>query len=294
MSLSTNCDFNFSGDKSNRFIPFIIGFLMYSATIAVMSGFFTQKLTSEWNDSLNGHMTIEFQSNIAGATETLTENQKEEIIKIVKSTSEIKSIKLLSESEILKILEPWLSGTSIPDDFPLPTIFDVESKNGAKIDLLLLTEKLSKVSSGVKIYDHANWYTPILQISNALFFFAILLSIWIFVTVSSTVIFITKQTLNAHENIVKILQLIGATNTYIASQFKKYYFSVCCQSSFLSIFLGALTLIAVIFVFGGKLDLTTIKYAVILFVMPIITTMIVMITSKKSVIFFLKNDKWIN
>ncbi|MDR2681729.1 MAG: hypothetical protein LBB29_01620, partial [Holosporaceae bacterium] len=165
-------DFNFQSDKTNRFVPFILGFLMYSVALAIMSCFFTYNLTSEWSNTLNGHITIGFQSNIDGPDETLTPIQMQEIIKIVESTNGIKSIKKLDDSDILKILEPWLSGTSIPDDFPFPTIFDVESYKNVPIDLLQLTEKLSKVSPGVKIHDHANWYAPILKISNGLFSFA--------------------------------------------------------------------------------------------------------------------------
>lgn len=293
MDLSIKGDFNFSGDKSNRFIPFIIGFLMYSATIAIMSCFFTQQLTSEWSNALNGHMTIEFQANVIGAEETLTEKQKEEVVKILQSTNGIKSVKILHETEILKILEPWLNSTSIPDDFPFPTIFDVEAEKNERIDLLLLTEKLSTISQGVKIHDHANWYAPIVKISNGLFFFAILLSVLIFVTVCSTVIFITKKTLNAHENIVKILQLIGANNEYIAAQFKRYYFSISCKASLLSILFSIFTVSGIIFVSSSGIDITVLKYILIFLLIPVITIILVMITSKNSVMFFLNNDKWI-
>jgi cell division transport system permease protein len=293
MDLSRNSDFNFSGDKSNKFIPFIIGFLMYSATIAVMSCFFTHSLTSEWSNALNGHMTIEFQANVIGAEEALTEKQKEEVIKVLQSTAGIKSAKLLCETEILKILEPWLSSTSIPDDFPFPTIFDVEAQKNEKIDLLLLTEKLSKISQGAKIHDHANWYAPIVKISNGLFFFAILLSVLIFITVCATVVFITKKTLNTHEDIVKILQLIGANNSYIADQFKKYYFSIGCRASLLSILFSILTVSGIIFISSSGIGIAALKYIIIFLIIPIVTTILVMVTSKNSVVFFLNNDKWI-
>ncbi|GHT94928.1 hypothetical protein FACS1894122_12020 [Alphaproteobacteria bacterium] len=126
LSFKQDFDFDFYSDKTNRFIAFIIGFLMYSLTIAVMSCFFTYNLTSDWNKSLKGHMTIEFQSSLDGTDETLTEKQISDIIEIVRATDGMKSIRKLQESDILKIIEPWLSGTSIPDDFPFPTIFDVD------------------------------------------------------------------------------------------------------------------------------------------------------------------------
>lgn len=294
LSLRFDSDFNFDGDRINGFIPFIIGFLIYSVTIAMMSAFFTHQLTSEWSDALNGHMTIEFQSNVVGDSEALTDKQKEEVSEIIKSTPGIKRVKKLQETEILKILEPWLNSTSIPDDFPFPTIFDVESDKEAKIDLLLLTEKLSKVSPGVKIHDHANWYAPIVKVSDGLFFFAILLSVLIFCTVCATVIFITKHTLKSHEDVVRILQLIGANNSYIASQFKQYYFSIGLKASLLSIILSLLTIIRVFFIYPGVSINSMIQYAVILLMVPVIATIILMITSRHSVMYFLNEDKWVN
>jgi cell division transport system permease protein len=288
-------DFDFKSDKSNRFVPFIIGFLMYTVTIALMSSFFTHNITSGWSDALNGRITIEFQSNVDGTDENLTSKQREEIIKIIKSTDGIKSVKKLQEASMLKILEPWLSSTAIPDDFPFPTIFDVETEKDAKVDLLLLTDKLSKISQGVRIHDHANWYAPIVKISNGLCGFAIVLSILIFATVCATIIFITRKTLGVHLDTVKILQLIGANNSYIASQFKRYYFAVGCTASMISIGCSLCSILGVFLISSsGIFGLEIVKYLLIAVVVPLITILLVMTTSKNTVLFFLKNDKWIH
>lgn len=294
LSFKMDSDFNFDGDKINNFIPFIIGFLMYSVTIAMMSAFFTHKLTTNWSNALNGHMTVEFQSNVIGEGEVLTDKQNDEVIEIIKGTPGIIQVKKLQEAEILKILEPWLSSTSIPDDFPFPTIFDVESNKDVKIDLLLLTEKLSRISSGVKIHDHSNWYAPIVKVSDSLFFFAILLSVLIGCTVCVTVIFITKHTLKSHEDIVRILQLIGANNSYIASQFKRYYFSIGLKASLLSIILSLFTVAKLFYISSSLSPNVLIEYGSILVSVPFVAIIIVMITSHNSVMYFLSKDKWVN
>ncbi|MDR2645732.1 MAG: hypothetical protein LBC04_00930 [Holosporaceae bacterium] len=294
-SFNKNCDFDFVGDKSNGFVPFIIGFLMYSVTVSVMSSFFTHNLTVGWKNALNGHITIEIQSNIIGIGEIITNRQNEEIIKIIKSTAGIKTVKKLQETDILKILEPWLSSAAIPDNFPFPTIFDVEAKKN--VDLSALLDKLSKISPLVKIHDHANWYAPIVKISDSLFGFAIILSVLIFVTVCATVIFITRKILSTHLNTVKILQLIGASNAYIASQFKRFYWDIGCKSILISILCSFIMIGGVVLVSLGTHcmrmeDIVT--YGAIAILVPLMATLSIIVTSKKTVLFFLKNDKWIN
>ncbi|MDR0753615.1 MAG: hypothetical protein LBE95_03030 [Holosporaceae bacterium] len=260
-----------------------------------MSGFFTHNLVSGWKNALSGHITIEFQSNINGVDETLTPKQSEEIIKIIKSFPEIKSVKKLQETDILKILEPWLNSTAIPDNFPFPTIFDIETEKSAQLNLLELTNKLSKISQGVRIHDHVNWCTPIIKISNSLFSFAIILSVLIFATVCATVIFITRKTLSEHMNTVKILQLIGANNSYIASQFKHCYFIESCLSSLISILCSFFTIGGIIYIFSNETSgMAILKYTLQIVIVPLIATVLVVTTSKNTVLFFLKNDKWIN
>jgi cell division transport system permease protein len=293
--LKYDFDFNFNGDKSNKLIPFIVGFLMYSTTIAIMSCFFTENLTSDWNKALNGRITVEFQSKVDGVDETLTEKQKDEVFQTLQSTGGIKSVRKLRESDILKILEPWLSSTAIPDDFPFPTIFDVETEKGAGIDLLALSDKLSKISQGARVHDHANWYAPIVKISNGLFCFAILLSFLIVATVCVTVIFITKKTLSVHQDVVKILQLIGANNLYIASQFKRYYFATGVQASVISIVFGLLTILGINFVLSvDVMSLGTLKHLLITVSIPVFITVLIMNTSKSTVLFFLNNENWVS
>lgn len=293
LSLNFESDFNFSGDPINRFVPVVIGFLVFSVTIAVMSALFTNRITSEWSSALNGHMTIEFQSNVVGESEALTEKQQKEVMDIVNSTPGIIKVKKLQESDMLKILEPWLSGTSVPDDFPFPTIFDVESDPDIKVDLLLLTEKLSRISQGVKVYDHSNWYAPIVKVSDTLFFFSILLSLLMLCTVCATVIFITKYTLKSHEHVVKILQLIGATNLYIASQFKQYYFFVGIKASTISIGLSLLILIRIFFIYPSLSWGAILEGAIATLLVPAAAIATLIITSRNSVMFFLKENEWV-
>ena len=290
-----NYDFDFAGDKTNRFIPFILGFLIYSVSIAVMSCIFTDSITKDWSNALNGRMTIEFQTNIAETNKSLTEKQTQEILKTLKEYPGIKKARKLSDSDILKILQPWLKNTAIPDNFPFPTIFDVEAEKGAHIDLLHLSEQLSKIYADVKIHDHANWYAPILKISNVLFFFAFVLSVLLFLTVFSTIIFITKKTLYAHQHVVRILQLIGATNSYIAAQFRRYYFSVGKGASFISVFCSLITIISINYIYCGDcFDMSCIKYLAAGLFIPVLATLLIMLTAQSTVVFFLNNDKWID
>lgn len=295
MSSKSDYDFDFKGEKIDRLLPFILSFLMYCAIIAIVSCGFTYNLTQRWSNNLNGHMTIEIQSSTVGISDTLTPQQKNDVLDTIQKTPGIKFVRQLKEEDILKVLEPWLRGTAIPDDFPFPVIFDAIADKNVKVDLLDLTERLSKITPDVKIYDHANWYDPILKISNGLFFFAILLSCFIFATVCATVIFITKKTLREHSDIVRILQLIGAPNNYIASQFRRYYFSVGGLASVIAFVSGVLSILAINFVANVEpWNITSLKYLGFVLAIPMVLTIVIIITSQRTVLFFLNKEQWIN
>lgn len=295
MALSFQYDFNFQTDKTNKFITVIFGFLIYCMTITFMSGIFTYNLTENWDKSLNGQLTVEFPAHSEGTNSTLTEKQLEEITNLLQGTNGVLKVRKLKDSDILKILEPWLDSTAIPDDFPFPILFDVELDRKANVDLLDLTSKLTKISQGVRIHNHANWYVSIAKISKGLFGFSVLLSALILLTVCATIIFIINKTLGNHRDVVKILQLIGARDKYIASQFKRYYFSVSLNGTLISLGLSVLTIFGITYLIGaGWITWDNIRYLGISLIVPIIVIMVVMITSHNTVLYFLRNEDWLD
>lgn len=295
MAFSSKYDFNFKKDKSNSFIIFVFGFLVYCMTLAFMSGIFTYSLTDNWKSSLTGKLTIEFPVNVDGVKESITEKQKEEVINIVQAVPGIISIRKIKEADILKILEPYLSGTAVPDDFPFPTLFDVNMEKDSSVNLLDLTAKLSKISQNVRIHEHSRWYEPIAQLSLGLFGFSMLLAILILMTVCATIIFITRKTLREHHEVVKILQLIGAKDKYISSQFRRYYFSLSIKGTLLSILLSISTIFGITYLINGDLlSLTNIKYMIASVITPIIVICITMLTSQITVVRLLKSEDWID
>ena len=299
MSRASQYDFDFDSDTSNRLLPFIMSFLFFTACMAIISCIFTYDLTRRWSNSLNGKLSIEIQAvttgdNTNSSDACLTANQIDEIIKIVQDTPGVKSVKRLQDEDMLKILEPWLNVTAIPDDFPFPIILDVQTNEKCKIDLLGLTEKISRVTSNVRIHDHANWYAALERVSNGLFLFAFLLTGFVLFTVCAVVIFITRKNLMVHKNVIKILQMVGARNNYIAAQFKNYYFSIGCKASIITFVLGLLIIFMVNVVSGTSwYSMLCLAYICALLLVPFAMTFIVMFTTRRAVLFFLDNDNWV-
>lgn len=295
MALSFQYDFNFKKDKTSRFITIIFGFLIYCMSITFMSGVFTFNLTDNWDKSLNGQLTVEFPAHSEGTNSTLTEKQMDQILHLLQSTNGILRVRKLKDSDILKILEPWLDSTAIPDDFPFPVLFDVEVDRKTNVDLLDLTSKLTKIYQGVRIHNHANWYVSISKISKGLFGFSVLLSALILLTVCSTIIYIVKKALSSHKDVVKILQMIGARDKYIASQFKRYYLSVSLKGSLVSFILSLMTILGITYLVGANwINLDNVRYLGISLFVPIIVIVLVMITSQSTVLYFLRNEDWLD
>ena len=295
MALSFQYDFYFKTDKTNKFIAIIFGFLIYCMTITFMSGIFTYSLTDSWDKSLNGQLTVEFPAHSEGTNSTLTEKQLNEVNLLLQGTRGVLKVRKLKDADILKILEPWLDSTAIPDDFPFPVLFDVEVDRNVNVDLLDLTSKLTKISQGVRIHNHANWYVSIAKISKGLFGFSVLLSVLILLTVCSTIIFIIKKTLSNHRDVVKILQLIGARNKYIASQFKRYYFSISLKGTWISLVLSMMTIFGITYLVGANwINWNNIRYLGISLIVPIIVIIVIMVTSQNTVLYFLKNEDWLD
>ena len=130
---------------------------------------------------------------------------------------------------------------------------------------------------------------------KGLFGFSVLLSALILLTVCSTIIYIVKKALSSHKDVVKILQMIGARDKYIASQFKRYYLSVSLKGSLVSFILSLMTILGITYLVGANwINLDNVRYLGISLFVPIIVIVLVMITSQSTVLYFFTCDLFIH
>lgn len=207
-------DLPLAGDASGRFLPWIIGCMVYLAALALAGALAADNLATRWHADLAGRFTVELPP-------APSSNEKDaklrEITGYLADIEGVTAVKLIGAAEKAALLQPWLGGTELPADIVLPDLIVVEAAKA--IDMAKLSTELTAFDPGIRIDDHGGWHGDLLAFSRSMKILALIVLSLIALAAVSTVIFVTRTGLAIHRRVIEIVHLVGAQDSYIARQF---------------------------------------------------------------------------
>ena len=207
-------DLPLAGDASARFLPWIIGCMVYLAALAVAAALSADNLAERWHADLAGRFTVELPPSPPSDEK---EAKLRNITGFLSTIDGVTAVKLVGDSEKAALLQPWLGGIELPDDIALPDLIVVEA--GKAVDLAKVSVELVAIDPAIRVDDHANWNGDLLAFSNSMKILALIVLSLIALAAVSTVIFVTRTGLAIHRRVIEIVHLVGAQDAYIARQF---------------------------------------------------------------------------
>ncbi|HZT50985.1 MAG TPA: cell division protein, partial [Stellaceae bacterium] len=137
-----------------------------------------------------------------------------------KATAGIVAARPLPRAEVAKLLEPWLGPTLPADELALPRLIDVRVDTARGADLEGLGKALAKAAPSAVLDDHRLWLERLAALVRAAQATALGIVVLIGGAAVLTVIFTTRAGLAVHRDVIELLHLMGARDSYIASQFQ--------------------------------------------------------------------------
>ena len=199
---------------ASRYLPWTVGLLVFLATLALAAGMFLSSAGETWRRSLSGTLTIQVP---AGPDQ---ESHARAAVDLLRATPGIVTVRNIPESEIAAMLEPWLGARVSRLDLPMPALIDAAVEREQGIDIEALSIRLESVAPGSTVDDHAVWLRRLTDFADVAVSVSLAVMLVILVSAVMTVIFTTRTGLAIHGDVVEVLHLIGAQDSYIARQFQ--------------------------------------------------------------------------
>ncbi|WP_374649993.1 cell division protein FtsX [Dongia sp.] len=217
--LGLRTDLPLDRDAAAKFLPWILGFMVYLAALAVGSAMAVDRLAAHWQSGLTGNLTVEvpFTDDVS-----VTERSEvlDKVIDLLSATPGVAGTTLLDDREIARLLEPWLGPEAGELDIPLPAMIAVTLRDDAVLDQTQLQRDLAAVQPGARVDAHADWIADALAFLRGLKLLALLLTGLVLGATALTIVFVTRTGLSIHRSVIEIVHLIGAPDAYIAGQFQ--------------------------------------------------------------------------
>ena len=193
------------------------GAMAFLAVFALALSLATGRLASRWTESLAQTATV----RISAPADQL-DLQTLKVIEVLQTTPGVAFARALTNDETRALLEPWL-GPDVPvDALPIPQLIEVtEGEPG--FDAAGLKLRLAAEAPGAILDDHMRWRKPLVSAATRIRSLGLLSLGLIAGATAAMITLATQAALAANGQVIRVLRLVGAKDTYIARAFVRRF-----------------------------------------------------------------------
>ncbi len=264
----------------------VIGVMCFLASVALGITLTVSNISNQWSDDLAGVITVQIKPRPG-------ENMEAQIaaaLEILEATPGIASSEVVPGSDAAELLEPWLGGVALPADIGVPQLIDVRLEPNREPDLIALAQRLEANVPGVELDDHFRWKSRLAAFARSLEGLAIAALVLIVVATVAIVVFATRAAMEANREIIQVLHLIGARDTFIAGEFQAQFLWVGFRAGIIGAAAAAILLLLLTAMAGGRgefflpgLGVTWVTYPALILV-PLLASAVTLSTARVTVL----------
>ncbi|MCT4683914.1 MAG: cell division protein FtsX [Roseicyclus sp.] len=195
----------------------VSGAMAFLAVFALALSLASGRLADRWSDALAQSSTIRLSAPAAEL-----EAQTWTVLTVLEQTPGVDSARALSDDEQRALLEPWF-GPDLPiGDLPVPRLIEViETPDGYDADGL--RQRLAAEAPGAVLDDHTRWRRPLVEAADRLRLLGWLALSLILASTAAMVTLAAQAALASNEQVIRVLRLVGARDSYIARAFVRRF-----------------------------------------------------------------------
>lgn len=209
-------DLPLNKDIAARFVPAVIALMVYLGTLVCVFTLFLVHSTHSWESQLVTDLTIELPTFDVSTSNSL----QSQVLQIVTQTPGVQRASAVPQEEIKTLFRSLIGEDANVDPLSLPIMIDVSLDGKENIDIKSLEAHLKHLSPYIHLIDHRTWQSQVLNLIHTTILLASFVTLLILLAALATTTFATRTGLLIHRQVIEILSLIGATNSYIAKQFQ--------------------------------------------------------------------------
>lgn len=219
-------------DAREAALFFVVCALCFLAALSGLVARSAYSAAGEWTDRVTGQITIRVRGDDAATARA---------VDLVKTAPDIISARALDRAESEELLRPWLGPTGVPADLPLPHLIAAEA-NPAAAGANGAGERVSAILKAANINatvdDHIVWSEDVRRATNSAGLVALVAVGLLGATGLAVIAFATHATLLARRDIVELLHLTGAKDSFISGLFEQRFLMLGVQAGALGALLA--------------------------------------------------------
>lgn len=280
----------FLSDKAERasgsLLPWVIAVMVYLSGLALAGAVSVNDAVTNWTGDLGRQLTVQ----IVASNAEVQEDQARAAEALLASTPGVEAVRRLADSELARLLEPWLGTGNVDADLPLPTLLDVTLIEGRTLNTRALASQLQNVAPDARLDTNEQWLGRLHAVASMVQGTALVILVLITLATVAIVIFGTHAGLAAHRQTIETLHIIGARDSLIAREFQDRFLKLGIWGGLIGIIFAGLTLYLggrlMDSLGGGIMERVTLNMtdAILLVLLPLVAGILSMLTARITVL----------
>jgi len=287
-------DVPLDGDASGRFLPWLVAVMVYLAALALICALSMSRAIGHWEQGLRGTLTIQIpraaQGDGRGDGAGVTSDALDRVVQVLIATPGVSEAKVLEPEEIEQLLEPWLGAAAGLVDLPVPALISVSFDADAAPDFERLRSEIAEAAPDAVVDTHQAWLNKVRDLARSVQWVAALVVFLIGGCAVAIVAFATRMGLSVHAPVIQLLHMIGARDSYVASQFQAHALTFALRGGIV----GLLVAVGTVFLIGRavkggeaiilpELALQPLDWSA-LALLPLLIALVAMVTARVTVL----------
>lgn len=226
-------------DGIGRFLPWLIAFMVYLAAVALAGALALDGLAGRWDKGVNATLTVQIP---AAADPKVTDGKVAQVLRLLETEPSVEYVEPLDDDSLMRLVGPWLGPPETLGDLPLPRLIDVRMRAGSDFDFDDLARRIRGRVPGAAVDNHQVWLDRMIRLMRTVQGTAVAVVALIALAMGATVVFATRTGLAIHHDVIEVLHLTGARDSYVAGQFGGRALLLGIKGGILGLLLAAPTL----------------------------------------------------
>jgi cell division transport system permease protein len=239
-----NRDVPLASDSSTRFVPWIIGTMVFLSALVLAVALVLESAIDRWQLAHSVQLTVEVPPSAGEAALA-------QVLERLRGLPGVVEAAPVGDDRIAELLQPWIGDDVALSSLPLPTLIDVRLATPGALDIAAMQAMLVEVLPGVRVDDGRRWLEPVRATASALQVVSGLVLLLIVAASVVTVIFMTRTGLAVHRDTIGVLHQVGARDSFVAAQFQRHAFALALWGGVPGALLAALCLVVIERLAGG-------------------------------------------
>jgi cell division transport system permease protein len=196
-------------------LHYVIAVLFFLAALSALIALASNRAASGWSREIRAEVTVQVRPTGLESGSVAAARAAE----VLAGVPGVKEAAAIEPARAKALIKPWL-GDAVLEDLPLPNLVEVRLDEAKPAKAAALSEALSEKEIDATIDDHSTWLQDIE--TSALIIRLISLGIFLLIASAAAAVvgFATRAGLMARANMVEVLSLCGATDSFIAGRFQ--------------------------------------------------------------------------